>query len=65
MKFDKSWIIKSYMKLPLAGKVIVPFAGLIIGWALIKSLQTALMLGLIGLAVYVILKAVDKTGSKK
>ena len=64
MKFDKNWILKSYMKLPLAGKVIVPFAALFLISALIKSVKPALMLGLIGLAVYVVLKAVDKTGSK-
>ena len=65
MKFDKNWIVKSYMKLPLAGKVIVPFAAIFLISALLKSISTALTLGLVGLAVYVILRAVDKIGSKK
>lgn len=53
------------MKLPLAGKIIVPFAAIFLVSALLKSISFALTLGLIGLSVYVILRAVDKIGSKK
>ena len=57
---NKNWLIKSYMKLPLAGKVIAPLAVLFLASALFKLFKTALVLGLIGLVAYVILNAMSK-----
>ncbi|TAE49866.1 MAG: hypothetical protein EAZ89_13365 [Bacteroidetes bacterium] len=62
---DKNWLLRSYMKLPLWGKVAIPLAAVFLVVAALKALNVALWLGLIGVAVYVVLQVADRFSGKK
>lgn len=54
----KNWLVKSYLSLPLWGKVAVPAAGAFLVISVLKTLKWAFWLGLLGLVAYFIASAV-------
>ena len=56
-KIKNSFLFKTYLKLPLWGKVLLPAAVILLGISLIKMLKTALYLGIFAIVVYGVLNA--------
>lgn len=54
----KNWLFKSYLSLPLWGKVAIPAVGVFLIVSVFKALSWAFWLGLAALAVYLIASAV-------
>lgn len=53
----KNWLVKSYLSLPLWGKIAAPAAGIFLIVSVFKALSWAFWLGLGALIVYLIASA--------
>ncbi|MEL6676574.1 MAG: hypothetical protein AAFR61_30470 [Bacteroidota bacterium] len=60
---NKNWLVKSYMKLPLLGKIILPFGVVFLVSAMFKLFKFALILGIAAAAIYALLKFGEKNNS--
>ncbi|GAB4414843.1 MAG: hypothetical protein OHK0039_23020 [Bacteroidia bacterium] len=49
-----NWILKTYLSLPLWGKIALPLAGVFVVMALLKMVKWAFWLAVIGVVVYLV-----------
>ncbi|RMG62201.1 MAG: hypothetical protein D6722_18730 [Bacteroidetes bacterium] len=49
---NKNWLLKTYMAMPLWGKVVTPLVAVFLVLAALKAIKWAFWLGLIGLILY-------------
>ena len=53
-----NWLVKTYLSLPLWGKIAAPTAAVVIFLAVLKTIKWAFWIGLLGLIAYLIASAV-------
>lgn len=61
----KHWIFKSYMKLPLWGKIAAPFIALFLISALFNMMKLAIGLAVLGGIAYVVISLFNRSHTPK
>lgn len=62
---QNNWLFKSYMRLPLWGKIATPLVAVLLVMSLFKMLKAAVGLAVLGGIAYVVISAYNKHNSGK
>lgn len=62
---ENNWLFKTYMRLPLWGKIAAPLVAILLVMSLFKMMKAAIGLAVLGGIAYVVISAYNKYNTGK